>query len=293
MSQSPDKVSVVIPCHNYARFLREAVDSVLAQTHPAFEIWVIDDGSTDETPQVAAEYGKRIHYLRVENRGAYGARNDSLKHLHGDFFLNVDADNKLEPEFIEKTLRLLKSAPENVGYIYTQRQYFGDRSGKSSFPDFDPVKLIIHGFADMGSLIKMELVKQYRFDERFNRGQGDRAFFLALLRDGIFGQCCQEPLLHYRIHNQSITRRVQRKYDQVAIQKLLIKTYPALYTDGLKEICMDNARNRILASLISNRDPDVPFRSRLRAFLIFLQHGIRHGECWNQFLYLLFPHRIP
>lgn len=289
MSLSSPTVSVVIPCHNYARFLPLAIESVLAQTCPPSEILVVDDSSTDDTPNVVKRYGGQVLYLRVEQRGAYGARNDSLPHLSGDYFLNLDADNWLEADFIEKTLNTLENAPPDIGYVYTQRRYFGDQEGVSHFPDFSPERLLRQGFVDMGSLIHMALVKKIGFDEGFNSGQGDRAFFLRLLQEGFYGQLCDEALLHYRVHGNSITRAVQKRHDHLRIQKKLIRKFPDLFDPSLKKELLEDARNRVLASLISTRDPQAPFTQRLHEFMTFLRYGWRHGECLNQLRHLLHP----
>lgn len=283
------RVSVVIPCHNYARFLPEAIDSVLAQTLPAHEIWVVDDSSTDETPDVIQQYGSAIRSLRVEGRGAYGARNDSLPHLSGDFFLNLDADNQLEPTFIEATSTALQKADPSIGYVYTQRHYFGNRTGLSRFPAFDPEVLRFENFVDMGSLIRMDLVRQFRFDEGFNRGRGDHQFFLRLLQAGIQGLLLDQPLLHYREHENSITSGVRKRLDQIRIQKKILTNVPDLYTPDQARKALQDARNRVLVSLIQRRSPDAGVITRLKDTLLFARHGWRHQQFQQQLRYLLHP----
>lgn len=287
MSDAVPTVSVVIPCHNYARFLGEAVESVLAQTVPVHEIWVMDDGSTDETPAVIASFGSRVRSKRLEGRGAYGARNESLGLLSGEYFLNVDADNRLEPDFVEKTLGCLRGSGAEVGYVYTQRRYFGEREGVSAFPEFDGERLLLQNFVDMGSLIRMELVKRFGFDEWFNRGCGDHAFFLRLLSEGIVGRRVDEPLLQYRVHGESITGAVRRRHGQVEIQRRLIGTFPELYTREAAERAMGEARNRTLVSLIESRRAGAPLGQRWREFVMFTRTDWRHAEWRRQFRYLL------
>lgn len=289
MRDTVPTVSVVIPCHNYARFLPETLESLFAQTVPPYEIWVMDDGSTDETPEVIASYGDRIRSQRLEGRGAYGARNDSLRLVSGDYFLNVDADNRLEPDFLEKTLGCLRESPPEVGYVYTQRRYFGDREGVSDFPEFDGERLLLRNFVDMGSLIRMEAVKRFGFDEWFNRGCGDHAFFLRLLAEGIEGRRLDEPLLQYRVHGQSLTGSVRRRYAQVSIQRKLIERFPTLYTPELAERAMAEAENRTLVSLIHNRSVHAPFRVRWGDFLVFSRTNWRHAEWIRQLRYLFNP----
>lgn len=288
LSPSP-RTSVVIPSHNYGHFLSEALDSVLNQTQPAFEILVVDDGSTDHTTEIVKGYGDPVRYLRVSGRGAYGARNDSLEHLSGDFFLNLDADNRLHPEYIEATAQALARAPEEIGYIYTQRKYIGGREGVSTFPAFDAERLRFVNYVDMGSLIRMDLVKRYRFNEWFNRGRGDHQFFLRLLRDGIHGERLDRPLLEYREHPASITHGVRTRLDHVRIQRELIHSVPELYSPAQARQALDDARNRLLVALIEQRRPDTRWTRRLRETLHFARHGLRHAEFRNQLHYLFLP----
>lgn len=289
MSIPSAKVSVVIPSHNYARFLTEAIDSVLAQTHPAHEILVVDDSSTDDTPDLVKGYGDRVSYLRVEKRGAYGARNDSLPHLSGDYFLNLDADNRLKPDMIESALDVILQAPAATGYVYTQRAYIGNGSGISTFPDFDPGRLLLQNYVDMGALIRMPLVQRYRFDESFNRGCGDHAFFLKLLSQKFHGVLLNRPLLEYRIHGDSITGNVNRKYHQLAICRQLIAAFPELYDSDTRKLSLAAARNRTLVAIIANRQPGASFPQRLQDLLTFIRVNPRHAEVINQFRYLVHP----
>src|SRR6188472_1395337 len=79
-------VSIVVPVWNGERFLRESLDSILAQTYPRLEVIVVDDASTDETPEILASYGDRIRILRQpRTRGIYGNANDGIALARGDF----------------------------------------------------------------------------------------------------------------------------------------------------------------------------------------------------------------
>src|SRR3712207_3632077 len=81
----PGSVTVVIPCYNQAHFLGEAIESVLAQSYPNFEIIVVDDGSTDNTSEVASGYpSEKVRLLRQENKGQGAARNLGLRQSRGE-----------------------------------------------------------------------------------------------------------------------------------------------------------------------------------------------------------------
>jgi glycosyltransferase involved in cell wall biosynthesis len=104
-------VTVVIPCYNQAHFLGEAIESVLAQSYPDFEIVVVDDGSTDDTSEVAGRYEK-VRLIRQENGGLSAARNAGLGQGRGEYVVFLDADDRLLPEALEVGVRELEARPE-------------------------------------------------------------------------------------------------------------------------------------------------------------------------------------
>ncbi|CAG0981332.1 Glycosyltransferase GlyG [Anaerolineae bacterium] len=116
------KISVVIPCYNQAHYLGEAVRSVLCQTYQDFEIIVVDDGSTDETSQVAASFGERVRCVRQENRGLAGARNTGILNARGEFIGLLDADDMWLPSYLSTMLRAFDKYP-TIGAAYCGWQY--------------------------------------------------------------------------------------------------------------------------------------------------------------------------
>ncbi len=96
-------VAVIIPTYNRSRYLREAIESVLAQTRPADEIIVVDDGSTDDTPQLCASYS-RVRYIRQENQGQAVARNRGMREAKSEYLWFLDDDDMLVETAIESNL---------------------------------------------------------------------------------------------------------------------------------------------------------------------------------------------
>lgn len=108
-------VSVVIPCYNYAHFLSESIESVLAQTYPEIEAIVVDDGSTDNTTEVVARYPD-VRCVRQENRGLAEARNAGFRASGGGYVVFLDADDRLTPNAVEAHLRCFAKHPE-AGFV--------------------------------------------------------------------------------------------------------------------------------------------------------------------------------
>jgi glycosyltransferase involved in cell wall biosynthesis len=111
-------VSVIIPNYNYAHFLREAIDSVLAQTYSNIEIIVVDDGSTDGSREVIESYGNQIRAVFQQNKGVSAARNNGVKAGDGEYIAFLDADDIWLPEKIEKQAKEFEAA-KNLGLVHT------------------------------------------------------------------------------------------------------------------------------------------------------------------------------
>jgi glycosyltransferase involved in cell wall biosynthesis len=104
-------VSLIIPCYNQAYYLSEAIESALAQSYPYFEIIVVDDGSLDNTAEVAARY-PGVCCIRQDNQGLAAARNTGLRESRGEYLVFLDADDRLLPGALEAGLHCLIAHPE-------------------------------------------------------------------------------------------------------------------------------------------------------------------------------------
>jgi glycosyltransferase involved in cell wall biosynthesis len=111
---SSDLVSIVIPNYNHAQYVSGAVRSALNQTHPRVEVIVVDDGSTDDSAQVIAQFGQAIHAIAQPNQGLSAARNTGIRAATGEFVAALDADDLYEPEFASELVGLLGREPDAV-----------------------------------------------------------------------------------------------------------------------------------------------------------------------------------
>jgi len=114
-------IDVIIPCYNYGMYLNDSIESVLRQTFQDFNLFIIDDGSTDNTREVGERFQSihpNIHYVFHENRGLPAARNVGLKLSTAPFIAFLDADDVWMPKKLEESLRLFSLQP-NIGMVYT------------------------------------------------------------------------------------------------------------------------------------------------------------------------------
>jgi glycosyltransferase involved in cell wall biosynthesis len=133
------KVSVVIPCYNQARFLGEAIDSVLSQGYTDLEIIVVDDGSKDGPEEVASRYARedpRVRFIRQENRGLAAARNRGLAEARGEYVVFLDSDDRLVLEALEVGVRELEAHPESAFVSGICRKITADGSIVSGWEQF-------------------------------------------------------------------------------------------------------------------------------------------------------------
>lgn len=120
------RVSVVIPAFNCAPYIGQAVESVLAQTHPDVEVVVVDDGSTDETRTVLAHFGSRIQVIDQPNQGVSAARNAGMHAAAGDYLAFLDADDWWYPEKLSIQLATLERYPAS-GVVFSDFSIVDER----------------------------------------------------------------------------------------------------------------------------------------------------------------------
>ncbi len=126
-----EQVSVIIPVYNRARPVTRAIDSVLKQTRPPLEIIVVDDGSTDETPDVLRQYGSKIKIIRQAHRGVSAARNRGIRSASGQWIALLDSDDEWMPKKLAMAEEFHRRHPE---YLIFQSEEIWIRKGKRVNP---------------------------------------------------------------------------------------------------------------------------------------------------------------
>lgn len=174
------RISVIIPCYNHASSIGACLESVFAQTYPAIEIVVVDDGSTDDLESALASYPGRFRFIRQENRGGPAARNRGFRESTGDLVLFCDADIVWTKDAFAAMAAALEAHPE-AAYAYASFR-FGWKAFRGG--PFDAERLKKHNYIHTGSLIRRQRFSG--FDESLKRFQ-DWDLWLTMLERGDSG----------------------------------------------------------------------------------------------------------
>lgn len=221
------RISVVIPAYNSARFIDEAVKAALGQTYPNVEVIVIDDGSTDETPERLAEFGDQIIVHRQANAGVATARNAGVSKATGEWIAFLDADDVWLPQKLERQLQAAQRP-----LVYTNRYNFGERKDVPAIqtdctPMYDGdvfLPLLLAGnFITMSSvMLRRDLFEQMGgFCEALG-GTEDWDLWLRIAECHLV-HWCPEPLVYYRFHSAGMSRnhRLMRRQRQLVVARAL------------------------------------------------------------------------
>lgn len=198
------RVSVVIPAYNAEAYIRESIDSALAQTHRDVEVVVVDDSSTDGTPRVLDAYGSRIRPHRQSNSGAATARNTGVQLATGEWIAFLDADDLWHPTKLQRQLEGLDRS-----WSYTNRTNFGLRgevpvlqSDCTAMHDGDVfVRLLSEGnfITNSSVLIRRDLFLRLGGFTTQLRNAEDWELWLRVAEHHPVAYCA-EPLVRYRFH---------------------------------------------------------------------------------------------
>jgi glycosyltransferase involved in cell wall biosynthesis len=207
-------VSVVITCYNSKRYLAETIESALLQTYPRIEIIVVDDGSTDETAEIARCYP--VNYIYQTNRGISAARNTGIRHCRGEYVQFLDHDDRLLPRAVETGVKLLEQHPEcahAVGehwYIGADGRAIGYSNKRAAGRDHY-LMLLEHNFIETPCSAlhrRSGLVSSGGFDETL-KGAEDHEFYLRTARQSSW-IAHEAPVAEYRLHDSNASRNTER-----------------------------------------------------------------------------------
>ncbi|KAA5544217.1 glycosyltransferase [Adhaeribacter rhizoryzae] len=195
-------VSVIIPCYNHAHFLSEAIESVLNQTYPFIEIIVVDDGSKDNTREVAQRYPE-VTYIYKQNQGLSAARNTGIDQSKGAYLVFLDADDWLYLDAIETNVKYLQQNPD-LGFVsggFDEADANKNRNIIGSYPVTQDhfVWLLNGNYICMHATVMFQrwIFKKWRYDTSLKACE-DYDLYLSVARN--------HPVMHHQ-HKLAVYRR--------------------------------------------------------------------------------------
>ncbi|MDY6838328.1 MAG: glycosyltransferase [Thermodesulfobacteriota bacterium] len=247
------RVSVIIPTFNYGNFLLDAVQSAFRQRVRDLEIIVVDDGSTDQTPEILGPYRKRLKYIYQKNAGLSAARNTGMAHSTGEFILFLDADDVLGPNSIALHLRHLDRHPDI--YIVVCRSRFFKDTTSSGHPICYDSRKIPQGNLDLhicysniapphAFLCRRQAITETGWFDTQLKACEDYDFWLRAAVKGFVPHCNPLPLVYYRRHEKSMS------------------------ADRLNQYCHDAILHKRLSALL-HQFPEYPSGRRLEGLMAF------------------------
>jgi glycosyltransferase involved in cell wall biosynthesis len=233
-------VSVVIPTYNYGRFVTEAVDSVLAQTRPAEEIIVVDDGSTDDTRERLRPYEGRVRYVYQNNQGLSAARNAGIRAARGDLIALLDSDDLWHPAKLAFQVQAMTRSPE-LGLVAADAV----RDLKQGWPEVgEPGPLPLRAVTLRDLLIRSRfgpsgvLVRKPCFDavgdfDTALRSAEDRDMWIRIAARFPVAKL-EVPLWWYRLHGGNMSAAARRmEENEMRVLRRALDVYEPLRQDGL------------------------------------------------------------
>lgn len=216
-------VSVVLPIYNGEKYLRVAIDSILAQTFVNFELIMIDDGSTDSSPQILEEYAKRDARVRVivrENRGLATTLNESVDIARGTWIARMDQDDIALPHRLERQLEWLEETGADISGSWVQR--FGSKDNRivrmrQTDVAIKMEMLFCSPFVHPSVMMRASLIKRLHYDTTREKAE-DYDLWERAAEAGWKMTNVPEILLWYRIHASQISTQSAERQQQLGLE---------------------------------------------------------------------------
>jgi glycosyltransferase involved in cell wall biosynthesis len=213
-------ISAIITCYNLGRTVEQALNSVLAQTRPADEIVVVDDGSTDIfTRQVIERLGQgKAQIVQTPNRGVSAARNLGIRLTTSPYVALLDADDWFEPSYFEKAARRLDE-DSRLDFVSCAQRGFGEHEFIWKPPPCNLVEHVTSGPYHISTMFRRgvwETVRGFREDLRADE---EMDFWTSAIERGFYGEVLDEPLLNYRIRSSSMYHTMLRRENYLPLRE--------------------------------------------------------------------------
>lgn len=200
-------ISIVVPCFNQGAYLNDCLQSVFNQTHTNWECIVVDDGSTDDTKEIAASWIKkdnRFKYIYKDNGGLCAARNSGIEISNGSYILPLDADDKISINYIHLALHEFEK-DTNLKIVYCNALKFGKINETWNLPNYSIDKLAVSNMIFCSAIYKKaDWQKIGGYDVNMVYGLEDWEFWISMLKNGGEVKKIDEIGFYYRTKEVSM-----------------------------------------------------------------------------------------
>lgn len=237
-------VSIIVPCYNQAHFLNESLQSVLGQTYLHWECIIVNDGSPDDTEEIAKQWlekESRFKYLKKENEGLSSARNEGIAISLGKYILPLDADDILDADYLTKTVPVLEQNRE-LGIVSCYTRFFKNNIA-DSFYELKPQGDRTINLHYVNQLVATSLFRKESwsavggYDETMKKGFEDWEFWLNITKRGWNFKIIPEFLFYYRKAQQSMLMQTIESHAE-DIKQYIFTKHKELYIKDFDN-CME------------------------------------------------------
>ena len=244
-------VSILMNCYNGETYLKEAIDSIYAQTFQNFEIIFIDNCSIDKSTEIAKSYDERLKYYKTEKNISLGAaRNFGMKFVTGDYLAFLDTDDAWLEQKLEMQLKVIN---KNIAFVYSPVYQINSKNKIIRTTKINKIKnlksLLVRYDINMHStLINLSLIK-VQFNETFVYCP-DYDLFMNIVVNNLNYESIDIPLVKYRIHDKSLsTKTTNIQFSEVLLVLKKIKlNYPLMYTQNINAFLVAEGKFKYIIS---------------------------------------------
>lgn len=218
-------VSIVIPCYNQGCYLLQSLESALAQTYELFEVIIVDDGSDDAATRsvINSIQYPDVQIIRTENRGLATARNTGINAARGQYILPLDADDKIDADYLRMAMSVFESHSE-YGIVYGRAEFFGAQTGVWNLPDYSLNRMLIGNIIFHCAMFRRaDWERVGGYNTNMVDGWEDWDFWLSLIERGCKPYQLDDVVYFYRRKENSMVEKLhQCGRDKFMLMQLML-----------------------------------------------------------------------